>query len=131
MAFGTATVVTDAGKAVIAARMFDAAAQAEPKHVAMGTGATGAGRTAVAADTALSTEVETRTSGTSSAVTTTVTNDTHRVVGTVTATAPRSVDEAAIFDAAAVGNMYVSATFGVITLATADSIAFTWKVKFA
>lgn len=131
MAFGTATVVTNAGKAVIAARMFDSAAQAEPKHIEMGTGATGAGRTAVAADTALSTAVETRTAGVSSAVTTTVANDTHQVVGTVTATAPRSVDEAGVFDAAAAGNMYVSATFGVVTLATNDSIAFTWKVKYA
>lgn len=131
MPFGTGTVVTNAGKALIASRMYDSSGQAEPKYVAMGTGATGADRTAAAADTALSNEVETRTSGTSSSVTTTVTGDTHQVTGTVTATSSRSVDEAALFDAAAAGNMYVSATMGVITLAASDSIAFTWKVKFA
>ena len=132
MPFGTATVVTNAGKAIISKRMYGATpTQTEPKYVAMGTGATGAGRTAAAADTALSTEVETRTSGTSSSVTTTVTNDTHQVTGTVQATAPRSVDEAGLFDASSSGNLYVSATFGVITLAALDSIAFTWQVKFS
>ena len=76
MAFGTATVVTSVGKGIIAQRMFGATpSQAEPKYIGIGTGATGAARTAVAADTALTTGVETRATGTGSAVTTTTTND--------------------------------------------------------
>ena len=63
--------MTSVGKAVAAKRMFGATpAQAEPKYIAMGVGATGAGRTAAVGDTALSTEVETRTAGTGSTVTT-------------------------------------------------------------
>ena len=131
MAFGTATVVTTVGKALIASRMYDSSSALEPKYIAMGTGATGADRTAVVADTGLTTQVENRTTGTGSSVTTTATGDTHQVVGTVTATAGRSVDEAGVFDASSSGTMYISATFGVITLGTNDSIAFTWKVKFA
>lgn len=132
MAFGTATVVTNKGSAIASGRMIGSSpTQAEPKFIGMGVGATGAARTAVAADTALSSEVETRTTGTSSQVTTTVTNDTYQLAGTVSASAGRSVDEAGTFDASSVGNMDISATFGVITLASGDSIAFTFKRKFA
>jgi hypothetical protein len=75
--FGTATVLTNKGKAIFADRVRTTPATytTAPKFIAMGTGATGAARTAVAADTALSTEVETRTSGTESVVTTTQTGD--------------------------------------------------------
>lgn len=131
MAFGTATVITNVGKGIAAKRMFGATpAQAEPKYIAMGTGATGAARTAVVGDTALSTEVETRTAGTGSTVTTTQTNDTFQETGTVTATATRAVDEAGLFDASTVGNMFLSATFAVVNLANGDSIAFTMKTQF-
>lgn len=129
MAFGTATVATNAGRAIITNRIIGSGT--EPKYIAVGTGATGADRTAVAADTALSTEVETRTEGTSSRVTTTTTNDTYRVVGTVTATASRAIDEAGTFDASSSGNMMVSATFPVVNLLTGDSIQFTTDVVLA
>lgn len=100
-----------------------------PKFIAMGVGATAAARTAAAADTALSTEVETRTSGTESTVTTTQTGDTYQVVGTVAATAARVVDEAGLFDASTAGNMGTSATFPVVNLANGDSLQFTWKIS--
>lgn len=129
MPFGTATVVTNGGKRTIADRLQTTTSRNPFKFVAMGVGATGAARTAVAADTALSTEVETRTSGTESTVTTSQTGDTYQVVGTVTASAARVVDEAALFDAATVGNMGVSATFPVINLANGDSIQFTFKTQ--
>lgn len=131
MPFGVATVVTNAGKAIIAGRMFGATpSQAEPNFCAMGTGATAAARTAAATDTALSTQVESRVAGTSSRVTTTVTNDTHQVVGTITASASRAVDEAGLFDASIGGNMYTSATHNVVNLASGDSLQYTWKVQF-
>jgi len=129
MAFGTATVLTDLGKALTASRMLGAGA--EPKYLGVGVGATGAARTAVATDTALSTAVEDRVAGTSSAVTTSVTGDTYQVIGTVTATASRSVDEAGLFDASTAGNMYLSATFPVVSLVVGDSIQCTLKVQYS
>jgi hypothetical protein len=67
MPFGTATVVTNGGKRTIADRLQTTPTRNPFKFPGMGVGATGAARTAVAADTALSTEVETpRTAGTES-----------------------------------------------------------------
>lgn len=134
MPFGTGTVVTNAGKAIVAGRMIGGASpsQVEPKFQGIGTGATLAARTAAAADTALSTEVETRAStNNGTRTTTTVTNDTYQVVQTTTATATRAVDEAGLFDASSAGNMFVSATFAVVSLANGDSLQLTWQVKFA
>lgn len=131
MAFGAGTVITNKGKAMFADRIGTTPATytTAPKYVAMGVGATGAARTAVAADTALSSEVESRTSGSESVQTTSVTGDTYQVTGTVTATASRAVDEAGLFDASSSGNMFLSATFNVINLSSGDSIAFTMKAQ--
>lgn len=131
MAFGIATVVTDKGKAMLADRLRTTPATYTnpPKYVAMGVGATGAARTAVAGDTALSSEVESRVSGSESIVTTSVTGDTLQVVGTIAASAGRNVDEGGLFDAGSSGNMGTSATFTVITLASGESIQFTWKIQ--
>lgn len=131
MPFGAATVITNVGKAMFADRVRTTPATYSnaPKHVAMGVGATGAARTAAVGDTALSTEVESRTSGTESIVTTTTTGDTYQVVGTVTASASRAVDEAGLFDAASTGNMFLSATFNVVNLSNGDSIQFTFKAQ--
>lgn len=133
MPFGTASVVTNGGFAIAAKRMFGATpTQLEPKYIAAGVGATGATRTAAAADTALSSELaEGRTAGTGSTVTTTQTNDTYQNTGTITASGTRAVDEAGTFDASTVGNMFTSFTFPVVNLASGDSIAFTIKVKFS
>lgn len=133
MPFGTATVVTNKGKAMFADRVRTTPGTYTnaPKNVAMGVGATGAGRTAAVTDTALSTEVESRASGTESVQTTSVTGDTYQVQGTITASASRAVDEAGLFDAATVGNMFTSATFPVVNLANGDSIQFTWKIQLS
>lgn len=130
MPFGTATVFTNSGKRTAADRLQTTTTRNPPKFVAMGTGATAAARTAAAADTALSTEVETRTSGTESTQTITNTGDTYQTVGTITATASRSVDEAATFDASTTGNIGVSATFAVISLANGDSLQLTVRTQF-
>jgi len=131
MPFGTATVITNGGAAIQAKRMVGATpTQTEPKFCAMGVGATGAARTAAVGDTALTSEVETRATGTASTVTTTQTNDTYQCVGTITASASRAVDEAGLFDAVTTGNMMISATFPVQNLLNGDSIQFTYKNKF-
>ena len=62
---------------------------------------------------------------------TTVANDKIVLTGTVTAAGARAITEIGAFDALAAGNMDVYADFGVITLATGDSIAFTLNVTFS
>lgn len=133
LAFGVATVLTNKGAALFAdrARTSPATYTTSPKFIGIGTGATGAARTAVVTDTALSTEVETRASGTESTVTTTVTGDTYQSVGTVSITGTRALDESGLFDASTVGNMATSATYNVLNLLSGDSIQITWKVKIA
>jgi hypothetical protein len=79
---------------------------------------------------------EARTAGATSQVTTTVTNDTLQVTGTIVATAARSITEVGVFDAVGTGspptggNMDVYGDFSVINLAANDSIQFTVQVKF-
>jgi hypothetical protein len=133
MAFGVATVLTNKGAALFAdrARTSPATYTTSPKFIGVGTGATGAARTAVVGDTALTTEVETRASGTESTVTTTVTGDTYQSVGTVSITGTRALDESGLFDASTTGNMATSATYNVVNLLSGDSIQITWKVKIA
>ncbi len=132
---GTATVVTNLGKAMFADRIRTTPGTytASPKFMEMGVGATGAARTAAVTDTALTTAVETRTTGTESVVTTSVTNDTYQVAGTIVATAGRVVDEFGMFDHSTSTSMFFSATFtaAAITLSSGDSIAFTAKVQLS
>jgi hypothetical protein len=98
------------------------------KNIAWGTGA-GA---EAAANTALTTEAsEARTVGTITGVTTTVTGDTHRVTGTITATGLKTITEVGVFDSStsSSGIMLMRALFTGIPLQTGDSIAFTLDFK--
>jgi hypothetical protein len=131
VAFGTATVITKLGYSIIANRIATTPTLNAPRYVGIGTGATGAARTAANTDTALSTEVETRGAGIETQVTTTETGDTYQCVGVVTATAPRSVDEAGLFNASSGPQMFLSATFAVISLDTDDSLQLTCKCKIS
>ena len=119
------TAVVNAGRAIITNRLKGSGT--EPLYVAMGTGTTAVQLT----DTALGGEVESRTTGTSSRTTTTSTNDTYQVTGTVTATASRTIGEAGLFDQSALGgNMFVRGVLAsTISLASGDSIAFTFTVQ--
>lgn len=127
MAFGVATVLTNKGKAMYADRIRTTPATYTnpPKNLAIGTGATAAARTAAAGDTVLSTEVETRVAGAESVATKNVTGDTYQVVGTISITANRAVDEVGQFDALAAGNMFISATVAAINLGAGDSLQLT------
>ena len=134
MSFGTNTILTSAGRAITTNRLKNGATGAtEPSFVGMGVGATTAGRTAALADTALSSAVGSRIAGTSTQQTSSggTTNDTYQVVQLMTAAAAYSVDEAGLFDAVSAGNMYLSATFPVVSLSTGDSIQFTLKVQYS
>lgn len=134
MAFGVATVLTNVGKALFAdrARTTPGTYSTSPKWIGCGTGATGAARTAVAADTALTTEVttgSTRAVGTESTVTTTQTGDTYQTLGTISVTGTWAVDEVGTFDAITGGHLIVSATVNVISLLSGDSLQITAKTQ--
>lgn len=124
-------VYTNIGKAMTADRLRTTPGTytaGGPRHIGIGTGSTAEAAT----QTALVTEVETRAAGTETVQTTTVTGDTYQTVGTITATATRTIAELGIFDAATTGNMasrsLVSPTVG---LAIGDSIQVTYKIVFA
>jgi hypothetical protein len=123
-----ATLIVNGGKALSAQRILGTGA--EPKYVAWGTGA----GTAAAADTTLFTESteEARTNGTSSQVTTTVTNDTYQVVGTITVvTSNKTITNVGLFTALTVGTLWFKSDFTGLALLIGDAIQFTIKVAFA
>lgn len=122
-----ATVFTNTGRALLTSAL-DNTQLTSPTYIGWGTGTT----TAAATQTALVTpSAEARTNGTKSRVTTTVTNDTYRVVGTITSSSSQTIAEAALFDASSAGNMYVRGDFTGIALANGDSIAFTINTVIA
>lgn len=120
-----ATVFSNAGKAIVTNRLKGSGT--EPNYVAIGTGA----GTAAAADTTLFTEVETRTAGTSTQQTTSVTNDTYQTVGTISITATRGITNAGCFDASTSGNILIKGDFSTINLVNGDSIQITGKLQFS
>jgi hypothetical protein len=116
-------IIVNAGKAIVTNRIKGSGT--EPNYVAIGTGTTAEAAT----QTALVTEIETRVLGTSTQQTTTTTNDTYQVVGTVSITGTRAITESGLFDQLAVGgNMLCRALFTVINLVSGDSLQLTWKV---
>lgn len=122
-----ATVYTNTGRSQLTSALNGTALTA-PTYIGWGTGTT----TAAATQTALVTpSAEARTNGTKSVVTTTVTNDTYQVVGTITSASTQTIAEAALFDASTSGNMYVRGDFTGIAVGNGDSIAFTVKVVVA
>lgn len=120
-----ATLLVNAGKAVVTNRIKGSGT--EPAYVAWGTGV----GTTAAADTTLFTETGTRVLGTSTQVTTSVTNDTYQVVGTQTAGGALAITNAGLFDALTTGNLFVKGDFSTINLTTGDSIQFTFKTQFS
>lgn len=119
-----ANVLTNLGKEIVIRRLKGETGWDEPVYVAWGTGS----GTSAATDTALFTEAsEARVAGTSSVVTTTTTNDTYRVVGTLTASAAKTITNAGLFDAATGGRLFLKGDFTGIALNSGDSIQFTFE----
>jgi hypothetical protein len=98
----------------------------KPANYYMGWG-TGAG-TAAKGDTTLSTE------SAESRVTTTNTQpsaDVNQFVGTITASAGRTITNAGLFDAATTGKLLLHADFTGVVLASGDSIQFTFQLTWS
>ena len=124
-----AMVIVNGGQAIVT-NLVSGLGGTVPKYVAWGTGA----GTAAVTDTTLFTEStdEARTNGTPTRVTTTVTNDTFQVVGTLTvAVSGKTITNVALFDAITSGNLYFKSDFAGLPLIVGDSITFTIKVKFS
>lgn len=120
-----AAFLVHAGKAIVTNRLISAGTI--PEFIGWGTG----GGAAAEDDTDLTTpSAEARTDGVASRVTTTVTNDTYQVVGTIVSLSTQSIDEVGVFDAITAGNLFVLADFAAIPLEEDDSIQFTIKVQF-
>jgi hypothetical protein len=129
-----ASLVPNAGKAVISGRMFGASpTQAEPRYLGWGTGATAGSATSTDVSTPAT---EARATGTSSQFTTSVANDTHQVVATLTAAGAKTITNVGIFDAAGSGSPpsggVLYAIFDGLSqlLSSGDSIQFTARVQF-
>lgn len=120
-----ATLLVNGGKAIVTNRIKGAGT--EPNYVAWGTGA----GTTSATDTTLFSETGSRTAGTSTQQTTSTTNDTYQVVGTLTAGGTLAITNAGLFDAVSSGNLFVKGDFSTINLTTGDSIQFTFKTQFS
>lgn len=128
------SLVPSVGKAIISGRLFGATpTQAEPRYMGWGTGA-GAGS---ASSTDVSTPAtEARVTGTSTQYTTSVTSDTHQVVGTLTANANKTITNLGIFDAAGTGSPPSGGVLYAIfdglsqALNSGDSIQFTARIQF-
>ena len=122
--------IVDQGLAVTVDRLLSSPTGNEPKWIDMGTGTTAA----TATDTALETPgAEDRTVGVTSAVTTSTTEDTLQVVGTIICTgAPKAITETGLFThlTSTTGFLYLRATFDVINLQIGDSIQFTITAQY-
>jgi hypothetical protein len=124
-----ATVFTNKGKEITTGRIKgvgSGAGATEPAYVAWGTGSLPA-----ASSNTLPGETGTRVLGTSTQQTTSTTNDTYQVVGTITAPGNLTISNAGLFDAATVGNLYMAGDFTGVVLTTGESIQFTMKVQYS
>lgn len=133
-----ATVVVNAGRDIVTNRIKGLGT--EPLNMGWGTGTqttalvtdTGLGPTTVEKLVDLTTSAGTdHTLGVSTRQTTTVTNDTYRVVATRTATGAGTVTVMGLFDAASGGNLFAKGDFAGVALAIGDSIQGTWNIVFA
>lgn len=118
-------LVTQAFVKRLAAQMAaDFAAADEWKHHASGTSSAAESNS----QTALGTEVATRSAGTQSDVSAGTTGN-YQTIATITYGGAFSIREHAVFNAAAVGTMMDRSVFAAITVGTGDSIEFTFTLE--
>lgn len=126
-----ANLITSAGKAGLASRVGGSGSEAAFTYIAIGTGTTAAN----VADTTLQTEITTnggqRANSTASRTTTTVTNDTARLVNTFTFTGSFSVTEAGVLNASSAGTLLNRQVFTAVPVASGDSLQITVDVSNA
>ena len=115
-----AYLLTNSGRAILT-NLLSGIGGTVPKYIGWGTGTSAA----AASDTGLQTpSAEARTTGTVSRVTTSVTNDTVRVAGTITSLSSQTISEVGLFDAAAAGNIFIHGVFTGVLLGIGEGMAF-------
>ena len=120
-------LVVDAGKAALAG-LLNGVVTNFFEYIAIGTGT----NAAAAGDTTLQTEITTnggaRAAGTTSRVTTDVTNDTAQVEVTFNFTGSFAVTEAGLLDSSSAGILFARQVFSAINVANGDSLLIRWKI---
>lgn len=124
-------LVTSAGKAGIASRINGAGSEAAFTYIAIGTGT----NAAAAGNTTLQTEITTgggsRTNGSVSRTTTTVTNDTARTVANFTFSSSFAVTETGLLNAASSGTLLNRSVFSAINVVSTDTLQMTIDISVA
>ena len=115
---GTTVKLTATGREITARRINGLGSKPDVLRWGTGTEAALDGNTALGNQSG-----ESATSVTSSVVTTTTTNDTYRVVGTLTSNSIQVITEAGLFDGS--NNLFIRANFDGISLQQGDSVQFT------
>lgn len=117
-------LIVNTGKAAMAG-LLNGVITTPFRYVAIGTLATSLSAT----DTALQGEVARKLADTIDRVTTSVTNDTARLIAEFTATANWNIVESGVFDSSAGGVMLARQTRAVISLVTNDVLRVTWQIQ--
>lgn len=126
----TNNLVTSAGKAQLALLAGDASATPFT-YLEVGTSSTAVSVGQTALQAAITTGGLARAAATVSRVTTTVTNDSLRLVYTWTASATHAVEEIGIFNASSAGTMLGRALTGTKNLVSGETLVGTYTVAFA
>lgn len=128
-------LVPSTGLAGVASRINGAGAEGVFDKIGWGTGtaAPAAGNTTLGTEVTVSggaaSGVHVLSTSTATRMTTTVTNDTAQLVGTVTATGTIAITESGVFNLATNGVMLARQTFTAINVVNGDSIQFTWRIQ--
>ncbi len=131
--------ITNTGKAALASRFNGSGGEAAFTAIGIGTDATAFAATQTAllagkkADATADSGVHAlaTASVTASRVTTTVTNDTAQLTGTIAVTGTMTITESGVFNADTNGVMACRQTFSGVAVASGDSFVPTWKVSNA
>lgn len=115
----TANTVATAGKNGIADQLLASPSLTKPTHMAVGTG--------TPSSTALGTELDRNAFTSKTRVNAVVTMVGDWAAGDGTG----AITEAGIFDAAASGNMYCSASFSVINKGASDTLSISWTLTIS
>jgi len=125
-----ANAVMNGGFALIAGRINGYGSPAAATYIAVGTGTSNpTDPTQVALATELATDGLSRANGTTSLVTTTVTNDTAQVVVSFSVLGAHAVTESGLFNASSGVTMLCRQVFSAIGVDNEDSLQITWKIK--
>jgi hypothetical protein len=124
-------LITSAGKAGLASRCNGSGAEAAFTYIALGTGT----NAAAVGDTTLQTELAasglSRANATASRTTTSVSNDTARLVHTFTVSGTVAVTEAGILNASSGGVLLCRTVFSAVNVVSGDSLVVTYDVQMS